>query len=1406
MATIWQVDAPWNAEWALRSVTLQNPNTPGFVPLQSLANTNARTTFMAMAAAGLPFRVRVYLEVEAMIGVDEFGEGGRLDITRFQLPPVTINPRGEMNNSFADLRRIVEDSMRYKVMTMEDTPSGWRFLSIQRLDFMFVAGDNLAAIQAQLPPLAGGGKQVLLPAQLKNKKCCINPPYFEKQCLRMALIAKFYDLGHNSARISEYTNNGGPKGGKDTSYRPAWKQVPIDISALPFDEDGTSAHITAIEQANTNVGIYVYGYHEAKLEGVSEWFPVMLRPAQNRGPRLHEIVLLHFENHWLWIKDFNGFMSQKHNKIKGQTHDKYKYCCRCMEAIDERYKSLEQHLATCKGETEGEGFKPKVRLPSEKKPADKCVVQFDDGKKTFMRPLWGAADLETFWNTSNAADKVVGENSEIASIGLHLVGEEGFIPEPEFQCCVWVQMPGNTVRSYHAGGSHVDVPNSDCFKEFIRRAFSACIDWGRKRRSIEDQGMTPQEYQKFRNAAECEHCGKTFDSIAVCKVRDHDHLSGKYRAALCEPCNKKAKQPVELLILTHNGTGFDHHFYLRGLADLQNGPDGEMTLSEFTGKPLHKSFRETKKIRQWAEPRVLADSCEKVRCIEFGTGFFRVKFVDSLKFWTKSLDGLVNDQLLNFAHKDLNGKPILDDAGGKKKPRVDVNGHMEVDVEAAFPDMILFHPDVTKLADREARDVLHRLCMKLPFPYKAMTDPDCWNLPPVLPKEAYFQEFKKEDIKDADYEKLQLLSARTGATSFLDTLLTYQANDILQLASIIRQQRKAFKEICGLDVLNFLGMPGAAFQACLKMSKAVFNNITSECMGNPQLALKLMEDIQQNIRGGLSCAFIPLAKANFPGLKDYEECEPPEYVHLGSLDATNLYGFCMKQPLPVGDYKLVNIPEAADKKQDYLKRLVEAYSDDSETGYMVVIDFDVPEELHDFFDFAPVSSRQVQLEELSIRQRAVKFRKLTEEQRERALKNKKFPRSMTTGCKKLVPDLKLRTQGLHIAHLKLLMSLGIRIVALHRIWSFKQGRVLSSWVDEMAARRRDAMDESTKNTLKLMVNAPYGKFLERKERGRRLRIHTDATKCRRAALKSTCDMHVKIHMLRTLPDGSVSFMASTAHAQRKAVVLDTPRMVGWAILEYAKRHVYDFYYNVLKKIFGEKLSITYTDTDSIHYRIQWPRDPAEDMHWWNVKSQREGKPPVFDLSEFARFKEGCRPFAGTVGLFKHEQGDRPMTEAAYTGPKMYAYRCEDKTTLKGKGVPQSVLERQYKTVEAYKEAILFNNAKPAVFRSMQSKDHVVQHKDMVKSCLTADNDKVFMVSPYASRPLGHVKNSLAESVEGWSAHELAEDKALKSLEVELVEEPAAILQQDEDAQTDKEDSDYEFADDVASVASEDEQD
>ena len=535
-------------------------------------------------------------------------------------------------------------------------------------------------------------------------------------------------------------------------------------------------------------------------------------------------------------------------------------------------------------------------------------------------------------------------------------------------------------------------------------------------------------------------------------------------------------------------------------------------------------------------------------------------------------------------HTAVAALAVLEEKNGKKVARRDASGRLLVELHEAFPDMLNFHPDVQRKEDeREKMLLLSDLCRKLPFPYSSMTGPECWSLPAVLEKEAYFNEFQEKGISEEEYQQMIALSERTQATSFLDTHNTYLDNDIFQLAAIVTQQRKVFHEICGLDPLHYLGMPGAAFQACLKLSGAVFQNITRECLGSPELSMQLMTDVNENIRGGLSCAFIPLLEANNPSCQNYRPCDPEEHVWIGSVDATNLYGFCMTQPLPVGDYKRVEMPEDG---LAFLHELIDGYTDESKVGYMLVVDFEVPEKLHDKFDFAPVSQRKVKMEELSRRQRLIKFGRLTPQQKVKALQTLTLPKSCLNGCEKLVPDLGPRTQGLHIGHAKLLKELGVEFTAVHRIWSFKQGRVLEGFIKDMAKRRREAVDESTKTTLKLIVNAMYGKFLERKERGKQIKIHTCPNKCRKYALKKTCNLNMKIQAHKDLPDGTKSFLGITAHSPSKATVLDTPRMVGWTVLEMARRHMYNFYYNVMKKIFGEKLDIAYMDTDSIHYRIK----------------------------------------------------------------------------------------------------------------------------------------------------------------------------------------------------------------------------
>jgi hypothetical protein len=177
------------------------------------------------------------------------------------------------------------------------------------------------------------------------------------------------------------------------------------------------------------------------------------------------------------------------------------------------------------------------------------------------------------------------------------------------------------------------------------------------------------------------------------------------------------------------------------------------------------------------------------------------------------------------------------------------------------------------------------------------------------------------------------------------------------------------------------------------------------------------------------------------------------------------------------------------------------------------------------------------------------------------------------------------------------------------------------------------------------------------------------------------------------------------------------------------------------------LKLLYTDTDSMYYEIRWPTDPIDYI------AERNEELQIFDLSQVARYKD--TPLKNKLGCFKYEGAgnkngiegeDNEIVEAVFLAPKSYAKRMAKEKKgksleIKGKGVPGSVLKENFgNSIWSYKSVMLSNEAEVATFRQFRSKDHIVKHCEVTKVALSADNDKVFQLSPYESRPLGHYKN------------------------------------------------------------------
>ena len=66
-------------------------------------------------------------------------------------------------------------------------------------------------------------------------------------------------------------------------------------------------------------------------------------------------------------------------------------------------------------------------------------------------------------------------------------------------------------------------------------------------------------------AGKCHICLKEFNDPKNKNVRDHCHYTGLYRGAAHNNCNLEYKMPDYILIVFHNLSGYDTHFFIKEL-------------------------------------------------------------------------------------------------------------------------------------------------------------------------------------------------------------------------------------------------------------------------------------------------------------------------------------------------------------------------------------------------------------------------------------------------------------------------------------------------------------------------------------------------------------------------------------------------------------------------------------------------------------------------------------------------------------------------------------------------------------------------------------------------------------------------------------------------------------------------
>ena len=367
--------------------------------------------------------------------------------------------------------------------------------------------------------------------------------------------------------------------------------------------------------------------------------------------------------------------------------------------------------------------------------------------------------------------------------------------------------------------------------------------------------MTQQDWAIHSAADKCWVCDGPFkpyeqgDTGGLWKVRDHDHLTGKYRGPAHSKCNLSLRidpYKTSIPVFFHNLKNYDAHHLISAIGRTEVK---ETVCTDKNGQPLtYKDKKGVEKKQTVTDGKISAIVQNMEKLISFSWGQFR--FVDSYAFLSSSLGQLV----ANTPKEDLSF------------------------TRQRFP--------------ASQFDLVTR---KGVYPYEYMDSFDRFEETQLPPKEKFYSSLTDESISDSDYQHAQEVWTTFNCRTIGDYHDIYLRTDVLLLADVFENFRRTALSTYKLDPVHYYTLPGYSWDCLLKLTNIELEQITE---ANMYLF------IEKGLRGGISMVSHRHAIANNRYMQNFDPSQPDSYLMY--LDSNNLYGWAMSQPMPVGGFEWVN--------------------------------------------------------------------------------------------------------------------------------------------------------------------------------------------------------------------------------------------------------------------------------------------------------------------------------------------------------------------------------------------------------------------------------------------------------------------------------------------------------------------
>jgi len=285
----------------------------------------------------------------------------------------------------------------------------------------------------------------------------------------------------------------------------------------------------------------------------------------------------------------------------------------------------------------------------------------------------------------------------------------------------------------------------------------------------------------------------------------------------------------------------------------------------------------------------------------------------------------------------------------------------------------------------------------------------------------------------------------------------------------------------------------------------------------------------------------------------------------------------------------------------------------------------------------------------------------------------------------------------------------LRIEKIHKILEFDQSPWLKPYIDLNTNLRTKARNSFEKDFYKLMNNSVFGRTMMNVRKHVDIRLITNATQLEKLIAKPNFDR-------------ATIFTENLAaiHMKRTSTKLFQPVYVGMTILDISKKLMYDFYYNVLKEKYGDKIRLLYCDTDSLIIEVKtndFYQDMKNDINHYDTSDY-----PLDNIYNIPLVNKKV------IGKFKDELNGKIMAEFIGLRSKLYSFaeHSTGKEVKKAKGVKKYVVDKEI-CHNDFKKCLSTQKSLSIKQNIFRTKKHDICTIEQNKTALSAHDDKRFIL-------------------------------------------------------------------------------